>query len=117
VKFIIDAQLPRTLSDFLNRSGYQSLHTLDLPFKNKTQDSQIAKIANLENRILISKDNDFLESFLIKSEPRKLILIKTGNIPNKELIKLFSDNFDILIKMISRSNFVEISKTDIAEHE
>jgi len=117
VKFLIDAQLPKSLSDFLNSKGFDSIHTLDLPNKNKTKDKQIAQIATEENRIVISKDNDFLESYLVKSEPNKLIIVRTGNIPNNHLIQIFNKNLDLIIDMISRSNLIEINKTDIAEHE
>lgn len=115
MKFIVDAQLPKTLSDFLNQQGYDAIHTLDLPNRNRTKDSQIAKLANEEGRVVITKDLDFLESFVLKSEPQKLILIKTGNIPNKQLIKLFDENLATIIQLISRSNLLEISRTEIAE--
>jgi len=117
MKFIVDAQLPKTLSDFLKEKSYDSKHTLDLPERNKTKDAQIAKLANEENRIVISKDTDFLGSYLIKSEPKKLIVIKTGNIPNSQLLTLFEKNLKTIILMISRSNLLEISNTDIAEHD
>ena len=78
MKFLIDAQLPITLSEFLNSKGLDSIHTLELPNKNFTKDNQIARIANEESRIVITKDADFLESYLVKNEPKKLILVKTG---------------------------------------
>ena len=117
MKFIVDAQLPKSLSDFLNQKGYDSVHTLDLPNKNNTKDSQVAKLANEEGRIVVSKDVDFLESYMVKSEPRKLIIVKTGNISNRHLIKIFEENLEVLIKMISRSDLLEVSRTEIAEHE
>lgn len=117
MKFIVDAQLPKSLSDYLNQMGYDSIHTLELPDKNRTKDSQIAKLANEEGRIVISKDVDFLESFMIKSEPRKLIIVKTGNILNRQLIKIFEENLEVLIRMISRSNLIEVSKTEIVEQK
>ena len=116
MKFIIDAQLPKSLSDFLKHKGLDSIHTLELHDKNRTKDYQIITLAIEEDRIVISKDNDFLDSFLINSKPPKLIMVKTGNIQNKVLIKIFNDNLDTIIKMISKSNLVEISKNDIAEH-
>jgi predicted nuclease of predicted toxin-antitoxin system len=116
VKFIVDAQLPKSLSDFFNRKGHDSIHTLELPDKNQTKDNFIKKLSIIEERVVVTKDIDFLESFLIKFEPKKLILIKTGNIHNTQLLKIFSSNFELIIKMIERSNLVEISKTDIAEH-
>ena len=65
---------------------------------------------------MITKDLDFLKSYILKGEPEKLILIKTGNIINQQLIQLFNDNLNIIIKLISRSNLIEISKNEIAEH-
>ena len=44
MKFILDAQLPRKLSDFLVWKGYNSIHTLDLPHKNRTKDSEINQL-------------------------------------------------------------------------
>ena len=89
MKFLIDAQLPKSLSDFFQNKGFDTLHTLDLLKKNRTKDIEIARVANEENRAVITKDIDFLELFLLKSEPKKLIMVKTGNISNKELINLF----------------------------
>jgi len=117
VKFIVDAQLPKLLSDFLRRNGFDSIHTLELPNKNATKDKEIIEIAGKENRVVISKDVDFLESFLLKSIPEKLVMVKTGNIPNEDLIQIFYNNLNIIIEMIERSNLLEISKTDVAEHE
>lgn len=116
MKFIVDAQLPRSLSDFLNEMGHDTVHTLDLPEGNATKDTRIAQLANQENRVVISKDTDFLESYLVKSEPRKLILVKTGNIPNQKLFRIFEENLKLIELMLSRSHLIEISQTDIAEH-
>jgi predicted nuclease of predicted toxin-antitoxin system len=115
VKFIVDAQLPKSLSDFLKSEGLDSVHTLEFPEKNKTKDSQIIFSAITENRVVITKDNDFLDSYLLKSEPRKLVMIKTGNIPNPELIEIFRKNLTNIISMLSRSNLIEINRTEIIE--
>ena len=44
MKFIVDAQLPRSLSDFLKSSGFDSIHTLELPEMNRTGDGSIAEL-------------------------------------------------------------------------
>ena len=64
MKFLVDAQLPISLSDFLKSRGHASIHTLELPDKNKTKDNYILSISVEEKRIVVTKDNDFLESFL-----------------------------------------------------
>ncbi len=115
IKFIIDAQLPKRLSDFFSDNGYDSIHTLDLENKNKTTDKKIIENSLQENRVVVTKDYDFLESFILKGEPQKLIIVKMGNISNDELIKLFSNHLDTIIKMIAGSNLVEIHKDEIIE--
>jgi predicted nuclease of predicted toxin-antitoxin system len=117
MKFIVDAQLPKSLSDLLNNRGFDSIHTLDLPKKNSTSDKEITEFAFNEKRIVITKDNDFLESFLLNSKPEKLIVVRTGNIPNPILLKIFDNNFELIKSMISRSNLIEITRNEIAEHE
>lgn len=117
MKFLIDAQLPKSLSDLLKLEGYDSVHTIELAKANNTQDNEILKICLEENRIVISKDGDFLESFLINKSPRKLILVKTGNIRNEELLTLFRLNLKYLFTSIEENDLIEINKTDIIIHK
>jgi predicted nuclease of predicted toxin-antitoxin system len=116
VKFIVDAQLPKALSDFLRVKGFDSVHTLELPDKNKTQDNIINTIADKENRIVITKDNDFLESFLLEGKPAKLVLIKTGNIRNTELINLFENQMHKISLLLEDSPLIVIYKNEIVAH-
>ena len=59
MKFIVDAHLPRKLSNFLNEKGFDCIHTLDLPKKNATSDREINALSIKEQRVVISKDSDF----------------------------------------------------------
>ncbi len=77
MKFLVDAQLPKYLCDFLVESGYDAVHTLDLPNRNQTKDSEINSISIKEHRIVISKDADFIESKLISDKPFKLLYVAT----------------------------------------
>ena len=69
MKFLVDAQLPRRFADWLIEAGHDALHTLDLPKKNSTPDSELVTRAMQEGRIVISKDADFVQSFLVTGEP------------------------------------------------
>ena len=116
MKFIVDAQLPKTPADYINTKGYQALHTLDLPDKNKTKDGQIAKLATQENYIVISKDSDFLESHILLNQPPKLLLLKTGNIRNSELLSLFDKHFDLITALFAKHALIEFTKEEIVIH-
>ena len=44
MKFIVDAQLPKSLARFLSKRGFDAIHTLDLPGENATDDREINRI-------------------------------------------------------------------------
>ncbi|MEN9303208.1 MAG: hypothetical protein RL264_1637 [Bacteroidota bacterium] len=74
MKFIVDAQLPIALSYLLKHRGYDAKHTMELPDSNASSDELITSIAIQEDRVVITKDSDFLESYLINSQPKKIII-------------------------------------------
>ena len=90
MKFLIDAQLPRRLAHQLRAAGFETIHTLDLPQGNRTSDQALITFSLTEHCVVVTKDSDFVESFLLRHEPWKLLLVSTGNIGNNELFKIVS---------------------------
>ena len=117
MKFIVDAQLPKTLSTLLNNLGADAIHTLDLPEQNRTGDDVIIKIADEEQRIVIMKDNDFLQGYLLQKKPPKLLMVNTGNIDNSSLLHLFKENFLLLTGLLTTNNYVELTRSEIIVHD
>lgn len=111
MKFIVDAQLPWRLKLWLAEKGLDVIHTEDLPERNKTHDIEIANLANTGNRILISKDGDFLKLKILQNKPRRLLLITTGNISNNDLLDLFARNFEIIAKLFDSFEIVELNNS------
>ena len=116
MKFVVDAQLPRRLARELAAAGHDAVHTLDFPAANRTPDKEIAALAIRENRIVVTKDNDFVASFLFLGVPPKLLLISTGNISNDQLSKLLESNLATLENAFSKHDFVELSALTITIH-
>ena len=116
MKFIVDAQLPRRLALELAASGHDALHTLDFPAGNRAPDGEINGVAVRESRVVVTKDTDFVTSFLLKGVPPKLLLISTGNISNDELSKLIAANLTALEAALAKYNFVELNATAITIH-
>jgi predicted nuclease of predicted toxin-antitoxin system len=98
MKFIVDAQLPKSVSDFLCDKGHDCIHTLDLPNKNRTSDKEILAISINEQRIVITKDSDFLESFIT-------------------LLQILDQHLDTMINHLLYHSLIEINKTEIIIHE
>jgi predicted nuclease of predicted toxin-antitoxin system len=93
------------------------LHTDDLPNQERTTDEEIWEVSIKHNRIVITKDSDFLSSHLINDIPKKLLLVSTGNIINQELFLLFNKYFDEIVKLFEQYDLVEINNKEIIVHE
>lgn len=116
MKFLIDAQLPRKLAALLREAGFDAVHTLDLPLENRTPDEVINELSLAEQRIVITKDSDFVDSFILRKAPWKLLLVSTGNISNKNLITLFLANIERLANDFGTFDFIEINRETIVFH-
>ena len=116
MKFLVDAQLPRRLAITLRDQGHDILHTLDLPDSNRTSDKRINEISVAENRVVITKDADFVNSFLLSAIPYKLWLVSTGNIGNEELCNLILKNLPQVITAFENYAYIEMTRTSLVEH-
>lgn len=116
MRFLVDAQLPKRLAHVLRSAGYDTLHTLDLPARNLTTDQEITRIVIAEARILITKDADFVESFILHRRPPKLLLITTGNISNPELEALVVATLPAIVTALTTNDYVELSRTALITH-
>ncbi len=52
---------------------------------NFTPDEALIEQADVEGRVLVTKDDDFVQSRLVRGRPRLLWLIATGNVDNRAL--------------------------------
>ncbi len=93
MKFIINAQLPQQLAVWLKGCGFDAIHTLELPAANRSDDKEIIVVADRDDRIVISKDSDFFDDHILAGKPNRLLVIKTGNIKNRNLIRLFRKQY------------------------
>lgn len=116
MKFLIDAQLPRRLARWLAAQGHDARHTLDLPLRNRTPDSAIIALAEQEDRVVVTKDDDFVQSFLVNDQPHRLLLIATGNISNSELERLIAANLAEIVQAFEQHQFVELGRELLAIH-
>ena len=116
MKFLVDAQLPRRLVSRLREVGYKAIHTLDLPLGNRMPDSIINELSIREEYVVITKDADFVNSFLLHRRPHKLLLISTGNIRNSELEALFMSNLESITGNFGQFSFIEINRAAVIFH-
>ncbi|MBW4561728.1 MAG: DUF5615 family PIN-like protein [Mojavia pulchra JT2-VF2] len=116
MKFLVDAQLPVSLARLLQSAGYDTIHTKNLPQQNTTTDAEINAISIQQSRVVVTKDRDFFDSFLICQEPYKLLFITTGNITNTELATLFMNNLSHLVELLQQNYLIEMNRNAIIIH-
>jgi predicted nuclease of predicted toxin-antitoxin system len=117
MKFLIDAQLPSKLCEILEAIGIDAVHVDSLPKKDETSDKEIIIHADANDLIVISKDSDFYHSHMILGQPKKLLLITTGNIKNRKLFDLIRPNILIITNLFETCNYVEMTNDGIIGHE
>ncbi len=108
MKFLVDAQLPRRLVQWLAAGGAEAIHTLDLPKGNRTTDRDVADIADRDDLVVVTKDADFVDAHLLHGAPVRLLLVSTGNITNLALEALFVPLIPAILRGFEVSRFIEL---------
>lgn len=117
MKWLIDAQLPRRLSERLGSLGHDTVHTLALPEGNRTTDAEINRVAVQSGRVVVSKDRDFLDSHLITGLPPQLLWVTVGNISNNDLLALVESLLPSLVEAFQKSSCVELTANGLVVHQ
>jgi predicted nuclease of predicted toxin-antitoxin system len=113
MNFLVDAQLPRRLAAWLTTAGHNAVHTLDLPDANRTTDAQINDLADQEQRVVVTKDADFVDGHVLRGRPGKLLLISTGNISNRDLEALVVPLLADVVRELQTHSFLELGRAGL----
>jgi len=116
MNFVVDAHLPMRLVFWLRKRGHDVIHTRELPLKNETDDIDIIQLSVDQERIVVSKDEDFYKYFILKGQPPKLLILTMGNIVNKDLIVLFEKNIEQIETDLKQNKVVELSNDTVTVH-
>ncbi|MEP6604074.1 MAG: DUF5615 family PIN-like protein [Spartobacteria bacterium] len=116
MKLLVDAQLPRRLARSLTAMGHDAIHTLDLPRGNETPDDELLAICAREDRVLVSKDLEFADSFLLNRRPSRLLLVTTGNIRNADIEELIREYLPRITETLGTPALVELDRSGMTVH-
>ncbi|HKV91635.1 MAG TPA: DUF5615 family PIN-like protein [Candidatus Angelobacter sp.] len=88
MKFLVDNQLPAALAQYLRKRGFDCLHVLDIGLA-EANDADICRYAAGDERVIISKDQDFLYLANQLETEIKLIWVRLGNCRTAALLEAF----------------------------
>ena len=92
MKFLVDNQLPTALARWLRERGFDAEHVLERG-EGQTDDRQLWQEAIAENRIVISKDEDF---FILATRPGdkgNLLWLRIGNCRTQALLTVLDQSW------------------------
>lgn len=115
-RFIVDAQLPKSLAVRLTELGYDAIHVKELPAGGDTSDSEITKVADLERRTVVTKDADFRHTHETGGHPWRLLLVTVGNIKNRDLLALVTAHHIAIAAALVHADFVELGSSALTLH-
>lgn len=117
IRYLVDAQLPVRLARSLRDAGLDVVHTSELPLGNATPDEEINRISLSDHRVVVTKDSDFVQTFVRYGRPYKLLVISTGNMSNVELLDLFDRYIAEISRLFATHSYIELNRTLLLLHQ
>jgi predicted nuclease of predicted toxin-antitoxin system len=82
----------------------------------RTTDTEINELSAAENLVVITKDADFVNSFVLSRRPHKLLLVSAGNITDSELEALFVAHASSIAAAFESHSFIELNGNSLVIH-
>lgn len=116
MKFVVDAQLPRSLAVRLIELGYDAIHVKDLPSGSAATDSEIAAAADAEGRVVVTKDADFRHTHETGGQPARLLHVSVGNVRNSALLDHLTAHHRAIAAAFENADYVELGMDALILH-
>jgi len=96
MKFLIDAQLPPSLAAWISERGHEAVAVRDIGLRD-SPDTAIWEYAQVNDAIIVTKDEDFAQLAAIRPRPPRVLWIRLGNTTNANLVHALAAHWPDLI--------------------
>jgi len=111
MNFLCYVHIPYRLVTHFLRMRHQAVHVNSILNGSHSKDIDIARFADFNHQIVITKDEDFKNLHFAANTPKKLIRVLLGNISTQSLIDVFQIHLVQLEKIQKVDQFyIEIGK-------
>jgi predicted nuclease of predicted toxin-antitoxin system len=108
LNFLVDAQLPPAVARWISARGHQATHVFHAALA-KAHDPDVWDHARQRNAIIVSKDEDFVDRWLLDPTPVALIWIRKGNCSNRVLLAWLEPLWPDTVKRLEQGErFIEL---------
>lgn len=105
------------MATYLAERGYDTRHVKEYPGGTTMPDPDSARLADSEDRFVVTKDDDFRISHLLRTSPGRLFHVTCGNISTRDLLALFDQHWPELTAAIATHHYVEINRSGVIIHD
>lgn len=93
------------------------MHIKQYPDGPTLDDAEVVRIADAENWIIVTKDDDFRVSHLLTGHPARFLHVTCGNISTSDLLALFDRYRAELVAAVDLYGYVEIDRPGVIIHD
>ena len=111
-RYLIDENLPPDLVTIFLKHGLVASHVNDIVSNVPVKDSAIRKLTLQQQIVLITKDDDFVKSFVSRAVPDRLIFV-FGQFRRSDILSLFELHLDLIVAMSVQYNLVEVNRSAV----
>ena len=101
LSFLVDVNLPKYFS-FFNDTNFIFVSDLNL----QMTDTEIWDYALKNSLVILTKNVDFFNRFLVSENAPKIVYFQLGNFSLKQLYQYFTDNWTIIQSEIEHSRLL-----------
>jgi predicted nuclease of predicted toxin-antitoxin system len=110
LRFLVDAQLPPSLADWLIGNGHAAAHVSEMAGLD-APDAQIWDLAITNDYVIVTKDRDFVEWARTRSPKARVIWIRFGNMRRDVLLANLETVWDRLeVALAEGVSVVEVGR-------
>lgn len=103
MRFLVDAQLPPALADWIGKRGHSASPARALGFRD-SDDGSIFNLALEQDWILVTKDEDFVERCLGVVGPPQVVWLRIGNCTNPRLFTILEPLWGEIVKKLENGD-------------
>ena len=101
MNFLVDAQLPPALARWISERGHPATHVMEHGLQ-AVDDPLIWQHAREKHLAIISKDEDFVDRWLLKPEGVRVVWIRKGNCSNQVLLAWLEPIWSDVVKRLEQ---------------
>lgn len=114
MKFIIDENLTPALAELFRIIGLNAHHVNEMKAQKKQRviDDQLRRLAIQKGYVIVTKDDDFVKSYVSRKVPEKLVYIHGLN-EKEPLLSRMKEVAPRLSSLLESHDFIEVNDREI----